>query len=174
MKQNLLYLGIALGLLVCTPHALAEDTEGDKPAAAAPAEENVVGKALKDIKKYVTSKKPNTKAKYYIYLESASWCGPCNQEMPQVVKAYKEFSKTKQVELILMSADKEAAAAKAFIKKYHGNMPCLLGGSPEAKAVPGFKQAPGIPHATVVDASGKVIKEGHGGIVAEWKSYINL
>lgn len=175
MKHHLLTLSLILGCLACAPQATAQDAPTAKPdSAAASAEGNAVGEALKEIKKFVTSKKPNTQAKYYIFLESASWCGPCNMEMPSVVKAYKEFSKTKQVELILMSADNTPEAAKAFIKKYHGNMPCLLGSSPEAKKVPGFKPAPGIPHATVVDASGKVIKEGHGHIVADWKSYITL
>ena len=175
MKHHLLALSLILGCLACAPQATAQDSPANKPdSAAAPAEGNAVGEALKEIKKFVTSKKPNTQAKYYIFLESASWCRPCNMEMPSVVKAYKEFSKTKQVELILMSHDNDGATAKAFMKKYHGNFPCIIANSADAKVIPGFKPANGIPHAIIMDASGKVITEGHGSLVAKWKDHCPL
>ncbi|MBR4884808.1 MAG: hypothetical protein IKZ33_05790, partial [Lentisphaeria bacterium] len=33
----------------------------------------------------------NTKADYYIYLFSASWCGPCCKEMPEIVEHHKKM-----------------------------------------------------------------------------------
>ena len=171
MKKTLFSLVLAIGSLVAVPAVHADDAAGDSAAAATV--ENKIGAALKTIKKF-PGKKPNMKAKYYVLLESASWCGPCNQEMPHVVKAYKEMAKTKQVELILMSHDKEPAAAKAFMKKYHGNFPFIIAKSAEAKVIPGFKPADGIPHAIIMDASGKVITEGHGKLVADWKQHCPL
>ena len=172
MKTTLFSLVLTLAGVVAVPAAYAGDTAGGSTAAA-PAE-NKIGDALKTIKKFVSAKKPNTSAKYYILLESASWCGPCNQEMPHVVKAYKEMAKTKQVELILMSHDNDGAAAKAFMKKYHGNFPCIIAKSAEAKAIPGFRPANGIPHAIIMDASGTVITQGHGSLVAKWKDHCPL
>ena len=172
MKATLFSILLALAAVVAVPAAYAEDAAGDSTAAAP--EENKVGEALKGIKKFATGKKPNTNAKYYILLESASWCGPCNQEMPHVVKAYKEMVKTKQVELILMSHDNDGATAKAFMRKYHGNFPCIIAKSADAKVIPGFKPANGIPHAIIMDASGKVITEGHGSLVAKWKDHCPL
>ena len=172
MKATLFSIVTAMAAVVAVPAVYADGTEGDTPAAA-PAE-NVIGEALKGIKKFATGKKPNTNAKYYILLESASWCGPCNQEMPHVVKAYKEMAKTKQVELILMSHDNDGTTAKAFMRRYHGNFPCIIARSADAKVIPGFKPAGGIPHAIIMDASGKVITEGHGSIVAKWKDHCPL
>ena len=56
--------------------------KSDKKAAATP-----VGKAVGKLKTF--NGKPTKKALVYVYLQSASWCGPCNQEMPDVVNAYK-------------------------------------------------------------------------------------
>ena len=42
------------------------------------------------------SGKPSDKAKYYIYLHSASWCGPCKALMPEIVKDYKKMKKKKK------------------------------------------------------------------------------
>ena len=173
MKHHLLTLSLILGCLACAPQATAQDAPSAKPdSAAAPAEGNAVGEALKGIKKFVTSKKPNTQAKYYIFLESASWCGPCNMEMPIVVKQYKAMKMGKKVELILVSHDSNADAAVKFMKKYGGDFPCILANSGESGKLPGFKMAGGIPNASVVKANGKEVANAHAGeIIGNWKKY---
>ncbi len=45
----------------------------------------------------------------------ASWCGPCRAEMPNVVKAYKDFKK-KGFEIVGVSLDSDAEAWKKAIK----------------------------------------------------------
>ena len=62
-----------------------------------------VGKAAGKLKSF--NGKANKKALVYVYLQSASWCGPCNKEMPEVVKIYNEMKKDGRAELILVGHD---------------------------------------------------------------------
>ncbi|MDO5449582.1 MAG: TlpA disulfide reductase family protein [Akkermansia sp.] len=167
-KHTFFYLMMALGLCLATPAAYSADSK-DKTEEAAPAT-SAVGKAIEEIT-FITDKRPSTSAKYYIYLQSASWCGPCNAEMPHVVKAYKAM-KGKKVELILVGSDKTEDEAKGFMKKYKADFPCILKSDPQARKLPGFKPASGIPNAAVVDAEGKEIVNTHAGeVIKNWKKY---
>lgn len=127
----------------------------EQPAPAA-AEENAVGKALEAIQGYVTEKRPDTHARYYIYLQSAGWCGPCNQEMPKIVAEYGEMRKN-GVELIFVSCDKTPEDAAAFMKKYGADFACVGFNTPAA-ALPGFTPERRVPRMSIVDASGKVVQ----------------
>ena len=167
---------LALGLVLAAPAVMAQDTDAPTPAKKAAKgkkeatkEPSVVGKALQEMT-FLTDKKPNPDAKYYIYLQSASWCGPCNQEMPTVVKQYKTMGK--KVELILVSHDNSADAAINFMKKYGADFPCILANSGESGKLPAFKFAGGIPNASVVKANGKEIINAHAGaVIGDWKKY---
>ena len=152
---------LALGLLAvpCLPAQ-----EGQAPAPA-PQErqaqaESVVGKVLEAMQGYATEKRPDTHARYYIYLQSAGWCGPCNQEMPKIVQEYQEMRKN-GVELVFVSCDKTPGDAVAFMKKYGADFACIGYGSPDAAALPGYTPERRVPRMTIVDASGKVL-EGPG------------
>ena len=174
--KNIFCAVLALGLMAATPAAMAQDTDTPAPAKKAAKgkkestkEPSVVGKALQEMT-FLTDKKPNPEAKYYIYLQSASWCGPCNAEMPTVVKQYKTMGK--RVELILVSHDNSADAAINFMKKYGADFPCILANSGESGKLPAFKFAGGIPNASVVKANGKEIINAHAGAVIDgWKKY---
>ena len=115
---------------------------------------------------YFTETKPNLKAEYFIFLESASWCGPCNAEMPEVAKAYEQMKASGKVELILLSADQTEAAAKGFLDKYKAKFPGLM---PRGASLPNIPEAKGIPNATIMKADGSVIANGHGSIIRGWK-----
>ena len=128
---------------------------------------NPVGEMLAQ-NTYLTDAKPNCKAQYYIFLKSASWCGPCNREMPEVVKAYQEMKKTGKVELILLSHDQTDDAAKGFLSKYNATFPCLMRST--SPKVPELPPNAGIPNATFVKADGTVIKSDHGVIIRDWKN----
>ena len=167
---------LALGLMAAQPAATAQDADAPAPAKKAAKgkkeatkEPSVMGKALQEMT-FLTDKKPNPDAKYYIYLQSASWCGPCNAEMPTVVKQYKTMGK--RVELILVSHDNNADAAVKFMKKYGADFPCILANSGESGKLPAFKFAGGIPNASMVKANGKEIINAHAGaVIADWKKY---
>lgn len=174
--KHVFHAVLALGLMAATPAMMAQDTDAPAPAKKAAKgkkeatkEPSVVGKALQEMT-FLTDKKPNPDAKYYIYLQSASWCGPCNAEMPTVVKQYKTMGK--RVELILVSHDNSADAAINFMKKYGADFPCILANSGESGKLPAFKFAGGIPNASVVKANGKEIINAHAGaVIGDWKKY---
>lgn len=114
--------------------------------------------------------KPAVDAQFYIYLTSASWCGPCNAEMPHVVEQYAKMRESGRVELVLMSADRSPEAAKGFAERYHATFPVINPNSLNHQMPPGFTPPQGIPNAIIVDSEGKVIRNGHGAIVTQWEN----
>lgn len=132
----------------------------------------VVAKALAKVR-YLKGN-PNPGAKYYIYLHSASWCGPCCKEMPEIVKSYKELEK-QGFEIILFGHDHSDDGVVEFAKRFEAQFP-MLKDSPElASMVPGYKEVRAIPHIIVVDQSGKEIVDTHPALFFpgdQWKNYI--
>lgn len=177
MKQTFLYLTLLTGIFagVMAPAAFADEDASPKASKkvkkdkkAADSTLPAVRAAVKEIK--FLSGKPSSKAKYYIYLHSASWCGPCKALMPEIVKDYKKMQK-KKVEIILIGHDKTEAAAKDYLKHYDADFPCILYTDPAAQSLPGFTtQFAGIPHATIVDENGNVLCDDHGRKALEWKT----
>lgn len=92
----------------------------------------------------------------------ASWCGPCRAEMPNLVKAYKEFS-GKNFEIVGVSLDSSADAWKAGIKNLGITWPQmsdLKGWQSEAAKLYGVNS---IPHVLIIDGEGTIISRGlHG------------
>lgn len=177
MSKSLI-TAFALGLLAA-PCLRAQEQQIPAPAPQeqpdpAAAEENAVGKALEAIQGYVTEKRPDTHARYYIYLQSAGWCGPCNQEMPKIVQEYKEMRKN-GVELIFVSCDKTPADAVAFMKKYGADFACIGYETLESEALPGYTPERSVPRMTIVDADGKVLaKATHPAFVLpKWRELTN-
>ena len=118
--------------------------------------------AVKKVKK--VKGRVNEKADYFIYLYSASWCGPCCKEMPEIVDLYKDIKKSGKVDIILFCQDKTPAAAKNFVKNFGIKFLTVMGNDDKAAKVPG--------HSIFVDRNGKQITSGHpGNILSEWKSF---
>ena len=140
--------------------------EKEEAAEEEPAEESVVAAKIKN-NTYFTEAQPNLKAQYYIFLQSASWCGPCNAEMPEVVKAYEQMKASGKVELILLSHDDNPTAGKGFLTKYKATFPGTMN---NGASVPPLPPAKGIPNATIMKADGTVIESGHGSIIRGWKN----
>lgn len=114
----------------------------------------------------------NPKADYYIFLQSASWCPPCRAEMPEIAEQYLEMKKDGRVELILVSADMTKGAAKDFAEGNKAKFPVIMASDKKIGKLVGYKSADGIPHAIFVDKNGKMIKDGHGAIVKDWKNIL--
>ena len=127
--------------------------------------------ALKKVKR--VSGKANQKALVYVYLQSASWCVPCKQAMPEIVKIYKEMRKDKRAEIVLVGWDRSPEEVKAYIEGYKAKMPAVSKDAKNVDKLPGFTMAGGIPHATIVDASGKVLRDGYPtAILPTWKELV--
>lgn len=178
MRTCIFCLGLALGMWLAAPQLCAQQGDNqdtaaqtarkDKKKAAKPKQ----GKAAKAISRLRTLNrvKPSGKAAYYIILQSASWCGGCNAEMPHVVSAYEEMKKEGLVELVLASADYDPVSAKGFVDKYNGKFPVVM--AKDAKKIPNFKPARGIPWAMVLDADGNEVENNNGAIIVpKWKQY---
>lgn len=161
-----IFLTCTLALLSMTPLMAQE---------AAPTA-NTVATALADSSlTYISANKPTTDAKFYIYLSSASWCGPCRAIMPRVVQQYPEI-KAAGGEIILLCCDSTPAAGKAYLKKYDAQFPSILLNIRNANSLklPGFVPPRSIPNAVFVSADGTVMQRGHGGIVLHWRDIIKM
>lgn len=161
-----IFLTCTLALLSMTPLMAQE---------AAPTA-NTVATALADSSlTYISANKPATDAKFYIYLSSASWCGPCRAIMPRVVQQYPEI-KAAGGEIVLLCCDSTPAAGKAYLKKYDAQFPSILLNIRNANSLklPGFVPPRSIPNAVFVSADGTVMQRGHGGIVLHWRDIIKM
>lgn len=177
MKTITRSLALALGLAVMTSYcAFAQEDMAVTPSQAVKKDKKAkkkgkagrVAAALKKIKTF--NGKPNDKALVYLFLQSASWCPPCNREMPTVVDTYKKMKKDGRVEIILLGHDETADAAKGFLKQYKAKFPGAMATGKNVDKLPGFSKASGIPHATFVDADGNVLGSGHpSSILSSWK-----
>ncbi len=149
-----------------TPEAGDKEQESAENKKAA---RNLVARAAGKVK--WASGRPSKKAKYYIYLQSASWCGPCQAEMPHIAEEYKEMKKDGRVELLLISGDRTEGAAKNFLKANKATFPMTLSNAKGVTKLPGFTMAQGIPHAIIVNSAGEVLVNGHGSIVKDWRKH---
>ena len=174
MKHAFLNLCLALGLAAAGPVLYAQDpaaadaAKADSPAKKGdkktekkwniPKKLSPVAEALVDLP-YLTDTRPNLKAKQYKYIQSASWCGPCNGKMPGLVASYKALKK-QGVEIIFLSADDSADKALAFLKKYNADFPVVLRSAPEVAKLPGHVHSPTLPGVRLVDKNGKLLDDG--------------
>ena len=156
-------------LITAGPIVSAQET--DAPSRSSKGELRSQGSKMEESLSEVKSfnGRINKKAKYYIYLQSASWCGPCQREMPEIAKLYRKM-KRKGVEIILCSCDKTTEDAKLFLKTHKAKFPAIT--LDDAAKLPGFVMVGSIPAAVIVTANGENIVTGHGSIVKDWKSII--
>ena len=67
---------------------------------------------------YLTDARPAADASFYVYLSSASWCGPCRAIMPKVVEQYPAI-KAAGGEIILLCFDDTPRPGADYVKKYN-------------------------------------------------------
>ena len=177
MMKSLLYTTLLGMMFSCAvPAVLAQDEEDSpKPARKVKADKkkkaaSPVVTAVKKVKK--VKGRLNDKADYFIYLYSASWCGPCCQEMPEIVETYKEIKKSGKVDIVLFCQDKTLADAKNFVKRFNIKFLTVMGDDNKVKKVPGHAPSGGIPHCIFVDRYGRTITAGHPGhLMSSWATH---
>lgn len=160
MKHMLMTLTCALLCGACM---------GTEPQPAAQA--GTVAAALQSPEAvYITEARPDTSARFYIYLCSASWCAPCRAIMPKVVEQYPAI-KQACGELILLCFDSTPEGGRKYVGKYNAKFPAMMNSSwaVSKTGLPGYKAPRGIPHAVFVAKDGKVLHAGHGASVLGWQ-----
>jgi len=99
----------------------------------------------------------------------ASWCGPCRQENPNVVRMYKEL-KSKGFEVFSVSLDQDPSAWKGAIKKdgliWPNHVSDLQGWQTPLVQAYGFNA---IPYTVVVNRQGNIVGVGLRGSELEQK-----
>ena len=93
----------------------------------------------------------------YVFIDFwAAWCGPCINEMPNVVEAYKKY-KGKGLEIVGVSLDQDKEMWIQGIKELEMTWPQMSDlklWESEAVELYGFR---GIPHTVLLDKEGKII-----------------
>ncbi len=168
MKLKLILAG-CFGLALLLPCAVAAGMEAS-PTATSPAAVGKVGQQLSTLP-FLNGHRPNTHARYYIYLCSAGWCGPCNKAMPHVVETYARMQPAGLVELVHVNFDRSEEKALSFLARHRVSFPALS--ETHGEKLPGFIRPRGIPQAIIVDANGRVIKSGHGAIILDYEKIID-
>ncbi|WP_427921448.1 TlpA family protein disulfide reductase [Streptomyces sp. cg40] len=87
----------------------------------------------------------------------ASWCGPCRQETPMLVR-YQEETKGQGVVVLGLNEDDSAGDARAFARTYHMSYASLLDpdGKQFRKLAKGLVSTQGLPVTLVIDPRGRV------------------
>jgi|TARA_B110000305_G_scaffold164694_1_gene182165 thiol-disulfide isomerase/thioredoxin len=100
----------------------------------------------------------------------ASWCGPCRRENPNIVAAYKKYSKSKfkdakGFKIYSVSLDKNKSAWENAILKdnlfWEEHVSDLKGWASEAASTYSVR---GIPYNYLIDADGTIISKNLRGI----------
>jgi nucleoredoxin len=134
--------------------------EWQPPATAAAATPSVFDNVLdgnlerldgKKLKKCEDATKPK---KYYVFYYTASWCGPCHQFTPSLVKWYND-NKNDNFELVLITSDSDENAMEEYAAEMKMPWPQL-----KLRKAQDFKKefkhgVTGIPSVIVCDLEGK-------------------
>jgi len=86
----------------------------------------------------------------------ATWCGPCREEMPEFVRAQREFG-PKGLQFVGIAVDQRDKVAQ-FAKEFDLNYPALIGGY-EAMDVakPLGNRLAALPFTVVLDRQGRIV-----------------
>lgn len=93
----------------------------------------------------------------------ASWCGPCVQEMPELVKLSHEYAK-KGIRFVGIGVDSDKNV-KAFLQKVKVDYPIFVSGYAGADLARNFGNTAGaLPFTVVIAQNGKVLETKLGKI----------
>jgi peroxiredoxin len=90
----------------------------------------------------------------------ATWCGPCVEEMPNLIAAYRQFAPTGKVEFISLSLDGEPDAPLAFVEREKIEWKQGFLGEWSEDPVTKAYDVGGIPSVFLIGPDGKVLERG--------------
>ena len=117
---------------------------------------NNVGQTLPKLEVKFTGEIPALGGKPLIVEFWATWCPSCRQSIPHLNEVYKKY-KDKGLEILGVTKE-DAATVSAFTKEVTVTYPIAL--DPEAALAAHFGIT-GLPHALLIDKSGKIVWEGN-------------
>ena len=86
----------------------------------------------------------------------ATWCPPCQAEIPHFVELQKDYGE-KGLQIIGISLDRgRLKVVKSFARKYKINYPVLLGNIEVTQKYGGIR---GIPTTFIIDQKGRIVKK---------------
>ena len=104
------------------------------------------------------------KGKYVLVDFWASWCGPCMQEIPNILNVYKKYAGEK-FEVLGVAINDKPQNTKNAIERMQMTYPQIIGAGPEVAAIYGIK---GIPHIILFAPDGTILYRGlRGGQIEE-------
>lgn len=176
MKQLILSLALLFAVgCWSAPQVMAQDEDASssvikkKNKKAKRGALSPVAKALEEAG-YFTETEARPKAKFYIFICSASWCGPCRALMPKVVEEYEtKMKKNKNVSMVLLGYDSDDESARKYIEHYETDMPGVLSKKVQLENRP---EIPGIPWYFILNAKGDLVSVGAGSKVLDWEAEI--
>lgn len=141
--------------------ALCEGTVGIQPGNCAP---NFTVKSLTGEAKelYQTNEKPT-----YINFW-ATWCGPCQNEMPMIQKMYQKYKDDINFVVINATMSDDLEDVRGFIVDYKLTMPIYLDQPKQGeKEITSQYKLRGVPTQVLIDADGKILHYRPGEITEQ-------
>ncbi len=119
-------------------------------------EKSMVGQALPKLSVQWLEKKPETEGKPMIVEFWATWCPPCRSSIPHLNEIYTKY-KDQGLQIVGIT-DEDRAKIKKFEKEVPIEYAVALDANGKYAKPFGIQ---GIPHAVLVDKTGKIVWEGH-------------
>jgi thiol-disulfide isomerase/thioredoxin/tetratricopeptide (TPR) repeat protein len=96
----------------------------------------------------------------------ATWCGPCQRELPFLQKLYDKITNESDLQVLTLNVDEEVDKVQPYLKKYKYTFPVL----PAHTYVRGLLPNLSIPRNWIVDKQGLMREEtiGFGGDGNQW------
>ncbi|CAM3878593.1 thiol-disulfide oxidoreductase ResA [Mesobacillus zeae] len=93
----------------------------------------------------------------------ATWCGPCEREMPYIDNQYKQY-KDQGVKVLTVDVGESKIAVDKFIERHHLTFPVMIDKDGQVQTAYGINP---LPYTFLIDKDGKVVRSYKGELTEE-------